>query len=151
MTRQSREALRGAFAQRLRTIMAQSGLTVGETARRASASLPEGEGVLVASISQYRYGRVMPRLRHLEALASALGVEQADLVPEGADLDGTAEDRTVTAEDRGGRAHLRADVAVPWAVALQVIELLRADGTLHQDNGRVQPATTRRDPLTRAD
>ena len=151
MTRQAREALRGAFAQRLRTIMAQSGLTVGETARRASAYLPEGEGVSVASISQYRYGRVMPRLRHLEALALALGVEQADLVPEAVDLDGTAEDRTVTAEDRGGRAHLRADVAVPWAVALHVLALLRADGTLQQDNSRVQPASPRRDPLTQAD
>ena len=150
MTRQSREALRGAFAQRLRTIMAQSGLTVGETARRASAYLPEGEGVSVASISQYRYGRVMPRLRHLEALALALGVDRAQLVPDAADVVDIAEDRTVTAQDRGGRAHLRADVAVPWSVALQVLELLRADGTLQQDNGG-QPASTRREPLTRAD
>src|SRR5829696_7918120 len=71
---------RAAFADRVRTIMEDRGLSVTETARRVRQYLPEGESISQASISHYRTGRAIPRLRYLDALSLALGVPKSELI-----------------------------------------------------------------------
>jgi transcriptional regulator with XRE-family HTH domain len=60
--------------------MEDRGLSVMETARRVRQYLPEGESISQASISHYRTGRALPRLRHLDALSLALGVSKSELI-----------------------------------------------------------------------
>ncbi|HEX2135213.1 MAG TPA: helix-turn-helix transcriptional regulator [Microvirga sp.] len=69
-----------AFAHRLRELMDERGWSLHETARRVQAHLPEGESISRASISRYRTGRAVPRLRHLHALSLALGVPKSELI-----------------------------------------------------------------------
>jgi len=68
------------FAGRLRSIMHQRGLSAAETARQMIEHLPECKSISRASVSHYCNGRAIPRLRHLEALSLALGVEQSELI-----------------------------------------------------------------------
>jgi transcriptional regulator with XRE-family HTH domain len=76
----SGDPARAAFADRVRAIMEDRGLSVMETARRVRQYLPEGESISQASISHYRTGRALPRLRHLDALSLALGVSKSELI-----------------------------------------------------------------------
>jgi transcriptional regulator with XRE-family HTH domain len=147
---------KAAFAGRLRSIMDEQGLTVGETARRFVQQLPEGEAVSRASLLHYLSGRSMPRLRYLDALCAALGVSTCQLVP---DLDSPQRDQEVISEiiaettsreeeaqghpasrdrlghrdaglsmeDFGSEVHLRIEQRVPWTVALEILRLLKVD------------------------
>jgi transcriptional regulator with XRE-family HTH domain len=63
--------------------MEDRGLSVTETARRVRQYLPEGESISQASISHYRTGRALPRLRYLDALSLALGVPKSELISSG--------------------------------------------------------------------
>ena len=76
----SGDPARAAFADRVRTIMQDQGLSVTETARRVRQHLPEGESISQASISHYRTGRAVPSLRYLDALSLALGVPKSELM-----------------------------------------------------------------------
>ena len=150
-------ATKAAFASRLRELMDERGLSSSETARRMRDHLPEGASVSRASLSHYRSGRAMPRLRHLEALSLALGVETSELLVPPAPESGARERAPVPAlqhpetrdvpaaeagarrppeamtplgiiEDFGDEVHLRIDQRVPWDVALKILRALKAPG-----------------------
>jgi transcriptional regulator with XRE-family HTH domain len=93
------------FAQRLKTVMEERGLTSAQTAERVREHLPEGEGFTTANMSHYRSGRSIPRSSHLEALSQALGVEPAELVPANDKSNGsTSQAKKQTRQVRGARA-----------------------------------------------
>src|SRR4051812_34342821 len=68
------------FAERLRTVMEERGLTVTEVAERMRSHLPPGESFATSNLSHYRQGRSVPREHHLHALALALGIEPGELL-----------------------------------------------------------------------
>jgi transcriptional regulator with XRE-family HTH domain len=150
---------RAAFAHRVRAIMEDRGLSVTETARRVRQYLPEGESISQASISHYRTGRAVPRLRYLDALSLALGVTKSELMD--LDRDGKAAmpgSRSATAPrraspiepgqngspqctaatpdgsvhfvDLGDRMRLRVDHVVPWSTGLQILQILRGSNAV---------------------
>jgi len=122
---------RAAFPQRLRSIMSERGLTVAETARLASAHMPEGQGLSRATLRHYLRGRSLPRQRYLHALALALGVEPSHLtretehaLPPGSSTPG----KRVVVKDLGGEAHLFVEQRVPWDLALAILKLVTDPG-----------------------
>jgi len=141
------------FAERLKAVMDERGLTIAETARRLRQQLPEGEGFDDTNLIHYRQGRSIPRPAHLDALSRALGVRVSDLV-------GAEERRPVTAEraalapaartestqlsvsrlmsemtglrspiqaieDHGDNVLIRFEQLVPWSVALEILHALK--------------------------
>jgi transcriptional regulator with XRE-family HTH domain len=76
------DASKAAFAQRLRSVIDERGLTVAETARRMRTHLPKGESISVVGVLHYLSGRSLPRLRYLDALSLALNVDNSELVPD---------------------------------------------------------------------
>jgi len=141
------------FAERLRALMEQRGLTIAETARRVRKLLPEGEGFDDTNLIHYRQGRSVPRPGHLEALSRALGVRSADLIvtharrmpsdqerdprsplrSEAAELnvlreaatDAKSRSAIQAIEDHGEKVLLRFEQLVPWSVALQILHALK--------------------------
>jgi transcriptional regulator with XRE-family HTH domain len=124
--------------------MDEQHLTIAETARRMREHLPEGESVSISSISQYRTGRVMPRPQHLRALSLALAVEEVVLAPQREPSStrmapmvrvhasnknirrGPVEkSERIEMRDLGDEVHLTINQRVPWAVVIQVLELLK--------------------------
>jgi transcriptional regulator with XRE-family HTH domain len=63
-------------ASRLRAERARKRLTLNDMERAT--------GIPRATVNNYERGRCSPRVEHLIALASALGVDTADLIPESA-------------------------------------------------------------------
>jgi transcriptional regulator with XRE-family HTH domain len=61
--------------------MSERGLTAAETARRMRDYLPVGDKASRSTICQYKAARALPRLRYLDALSMALGVNKSDLLP----------------------------------------------------------------------
>jgi transcriptional regulator with XRE-family HTH domain len=140
------KAAKAAFAARLRSIMEERGLSVGETARRLVEQLREGEALSRATVLHYLSGRSMPRLRYLDALSAALDVPTCDLVPhlgwpthdprnthpafrgDRASGDGGAYRHSgLTIDDLGSEVHLRIEQRVPWPVALEILSLLKVE------------------------
>jgi transcriptional regulator with XRE-family HTH domain len=125
---------RAAFAERLRTLMAERRLSAAELVRRVREQVPEGKFSL-ASLTQYRQGRALPQPRYLDALSQALGVEPSELLgqptpqPEQPSPAPAAPTRSseFLLEDRGSRARIRLDLEVPWDVAFEIMRLLRLD------------------------
>ncbi len=144
------------FAERLKTLMQERGLTIAETARRVRKHLAEGEGFDDTNLIHYRQGRSIPRPGHLEALSRALGIRASELVggearrqlvPVERESPPTA--RTETAElkifrsaasgagprspiqaieDHGEKVLIRFEQLVPWSVALQILHALKDSG-----------------------
>ena len=141
------------FAHRLRALMDDRGWSLQETARRGQAHLPEGESISRASISRYRTGRAVPRLRHLQALSLALGVPKSELMsfwekdggtsppaqdqperipaPGGRGSAGAVDPQVgssggfVQFVDLGDKMHLLVDQVVPWPTGLKILKILR--------------------------
>jgi hypothetical protein len=121
---------------RLMDAIRRQGLTYSEAAERARAHLPVGARLSHTSIWSYATGRASPkRLSYIEAIEKAMGVEPHGLSEEGdaaphsqkAPATGAGEaDKTVVMVDNGdGTAFLRISAAVPWPVAIQVLEKLK--------------------------
>ena len=146
------DSAEAAFAHRLRALMDDRGWSLHETARRVQAHLPEGESISRASISRYRTGRAVPRLRHLQALSLALGVPKSELMsvwekdggtsptqdqpqrlrasggrgPAGAgDQQVGSSGGLVQFVDLGDKMHLLVDQVVPWPTGLKILKILR--------------------------
>src|SRR5215212_10923621 len=117
---------RAAFQDRLRALMDERGLSIAETARRASEHLPDGEELSRAALRHYLRGRSLPRMRSLDALALGLGVEKSELIGHFGDADHVR--GTVRVEDFGGEAHLWVKQRVPWPLALEILRLLGVEG-----------------------
>src|SRR5215212_3538845 len=115
---------RAAFRDRLHSLMDECGLSLAETARRASEHLPAGEVLSRAALRHYLRGRSLPRMRYLDALALGLGVEKSELIGPLRDADPLR--GTVRVEDFGGEAQLWVKQRIRWPVALEVLRLLGA-------------------------
>jgi transcriptional regulator with XRE-family HTH domain len=145
------DAAKEAFAARLRSIMSKRGLTAAETARRMRDHLPDGGRASRATVSHYRAARALPRLRYLDALSLALGVDRSELLPTlNADDSAGASDarreigpreapasseatapelhsaRLCSIEDHGDEVHLQVNQRVSWEVALTILSALKA-------------------------
>ncbi len=127
------------FPARLTYYRQRAGLTQAELARRARDLLPDGNSFNRASISRYEKGDNVPRRDALEALAKVLSVTVEELAP-GNNLPrtvarhltmdpafGTASPAMMLLEAESGMARLTVNnVQVPFSVAMQIMELLKA-------------------------
>ena len=77
---------RAVFGERLRTLMEERGLSAEETARRIRERLPK-ERLSSSDVEEFRQGRALPHLRHLDALSLALGIVPQDLLGRATDSD----------------------------------------------------------------
>jgi transcriptional regulator with XRE-family HTH domain len=141
-------ATKSQFAERLRAAMERKGWSVADTARQVSRLLGEEAKFGSSHISGYLSGRALPRVKYLQALSRALGVDPEELVPgasgqdprlgEGAEPDAArAEVRPASSgapvdfvhvRDYGdGTALLQVLQRVPWATALEVMALVKGE------------------------
>lgn len=122
-------ARRMEFARRLQDRMIRKGWNQTELARRAKDHLPDGARMERDIISNYIRGRALPSVNNLRAICGALGCEPVDLlppdmVPVGFRSPPHAPLREF--KDMGdGNVWLSINQAVPFDVALKIMELLR--------------------------
>jgi hypothetical protein len=142
------------FAKRLRAAIESKGWTAGKAAREARRYLGPGEHLSHAHMWHYLHARSIPRSRYLSALSRALEINPEDLVRDvtrvskeansdpattllNAELSfgGTSRNRAQVQVRNGkdGTAVLQISDEVPWAMALQILQLLK-------DNPRLSPA-----------
>ena len=128
-----------AFAIRLLAAMERKGWTQAETARQVAKRLPPGHRFDRAHVNHYVRGRATPRGERLKALTAALGLASpgsagagAPIVYETARASPAAKSAStarISARDVGdGRALLEITEAVPWQLALRVLEMLKNEG-----------------------
>lgn len=120
-----KDAVKAEFARRLQQSMVKKGWNQSELARRAAEYT--NDGVFGRdNVSLYIRGLVLPGPVHLHALSKALSVKPDELLPtRGAP---SADERVppLDVRDAGnGQAWLRVNMAVSWAVALEVMKLLK--------------------------
>lgn len=138
MVRYGRSPLidRVAFAKRLQAAIDRNGLTYEEVARRAREHLPQSERLSGVSVWQYAKAKSFPRrMSYIEALGKTLGVEPGELLierdteraEESFLPDNAATKNYLRLTDLGnGKAALLVSAAVPWPVALKVIEVIKS-------------------------
>jgi transcriptional regulator with XRE-family HTH domain len=121
-----KDAVRREFAKRLQAALTEKGWNQAELARNATRHMPDGKTIGRDSVSGYIRALSTPNPGHLAAICAALDMKPADLLP----VKGipSVENRTppLDISDVGqGKAWLRVNQAVDWAVALKVLELLK--------------------------
>lgn len=112
------------FGRRVYRIMTEKGMRQSDLAR--AAELPRD------SISQYVRGKQFPTPHSLSKLASALGMEPTDLLPNHIHAAITEDSPTLEFKISSGdpsRALLRINRIVKPATAVKIIELLNEDDT----------------------
>lgn len=140
------------FADILANAIEQKGWSQAETAREVTRYLPEGEQFSPVNLHHYLQGRSLPRAKYREALAKALDLDdppRTGPVPRRRRARPSAEgpSPTIRLQDmQEGQARLQVDQVVPWAVALQVLELLQQETGASSKADPDQPA----DPSTPA-
>jgi transcriptional regulator with XRE-family HTH domain len=125
---------RAVFGERLRTLMEERGLSAEETARRIRERLPK-ERLSSSDVEEFRQGRALPHLRHLDALSLALGIVPQDRLGRATDSDTAPESQPhseptgrVLLETHGDVARLDLEIVVTWDVALAILQLVRGHG-----------------------
>lgn len=119
-----RDQIKIDFAKRLQRAMVDKGWNQSELARRASGYLPKGEMVGRDNVSHYIRAVSLPRSAQLGALAKALGLKPADLLP-------TIPTATAKAPPfdmrqlEDGNVWLRINQAVSFDQALRVMQILQ--------------------------
>lgn len=122
------------FARRLQSAMIRKGWNQSELSRRASAFLPKPtpgqkrghSGIGRDLISHYIRGLMLPGPANLNALAQALGVEPADLMPTVGQPQIGDVPLEVKAMD-GDRMYLRIARSVSTDTAMKIMQLLREE------------------------
>jgi transcriptional regulator with XRE-family HTH domain len=137
-----------AFAQRMRSLMEEQGLSVAELTKRMEQELP-GEKFNPVNLSHYKAGRSMPRPRYLSALSRAFGVEPKELIPPGESPDaGESENAggrqhaapAVRIEDLSdGQAWLQINQKLPWPLVLRILDALKGE---QQDDVEPTPSAS---------
>lgn len=116
--------IKAEFARRLQRAMIDKGWNQSELARRAQEHLTEGR-LGRDNVSQYIRGMVLPGPANLHALAEALDVKPADLVPARAIPSAADQAPPFEAKDLGdGNVWLRVNQAVDKRVAHKIMGLL---------------------------
>lgn len=134
----------------MRAIRVQ-GLTYAEAAQRARRHLPEDSRLSHTSVWAYATGRATPkRLRYVEALEKAVGVEPNGLSdddaeggeavsaentnPSAASWTGDQQESMLVISDVGdAKAHVKMRLSLPWPVALKVLEALKGEADAAPD------------------
>lgn len=125
----SREAALAEFASRLQNLLVGKGMNQSELARSASARLPKGSKPMGRdSVSQYIRGLSFPSPVNLRALAEALGVEPAQLLPTRGIKSAADNAAAVSVRDLGdGYVWLRINERVEWSKMVKVLTALKGD------------------------
>lgn len=122
-----RDLLRAEFSKRLAKHLADRGWSQADMARAAEKHLPKGEGFRRDNISVYLNRVALPRQKQLVAMAKALGVAPADLMP-GVSSSGRSGVKMPYSmrpmEGEPNQAWLQVDMQVPMRKALAVLSLL---------------------------
>ncbi|MGE4219692.1 MAG: helix-turn-helix domain-containing protein, partial [Alphaproteobacteria bacterium] len=116
------------LARTLRRLMDGRGWNQAELARQAELHMPPGTTFGRDAANRYYNGRSLPAHLHLYALAKALGVDPAALVPSAhADFlpSRSGVDDVAVSAAPGGKAWLRIDMKVDWPTALKIMEMLK--------------------------
>ncbi len=118
------DAIKADFAKRLQAEMERKGWNQSELARQASVHMKGGR-VGRDSVSPYIRGKTLPGPLHLSGIAKALQVEPKDLIPNINMLSVDAKLPPIEVKDLGeGKAWLRVNKAVPWSVAVKVMQMV---------------------------
>jgi transcriptional regulator with XRE-family HTH domain len=105
--------------------MVEKGWNQSELARRAEMQC-NGKRLGRDNVSVYIRGKVLPGPLHLSALAKALGLKPADLLPTRGTPEAGESSPSMDVRDMGdGRAWLRINQAIDWDVALKILEMLK--------------------------
>lgn len=113
--------VRQAFGRRLAKASVEKGWSGAELARRATKA--GGLSIGKYSISRYEAGAQFPEPQRVEALAKALGVKPADLLP---DLQHESPEPA-----RGMDAQVNADTGKVWLRLNQAVSLDKAQKIMH--------------------
>lgn len=122
-----REAAKREFARKLESARIAAGLNQSELARRAAQHMPDGKFGR-DNVSGYLRGMALPGAVHLNALAKALHVKPEELLENRPTL--SAVDRAPPIDVRdydGNNAWLKINQAVPWPIALKVMQLIKGE------------------------
>lgn len=118
------------FGRRLHSAMLRKGWRQSELARQAERHLPRGQKFGRHLVSSYVRGVHMPTQLMLEALAKALEVSAADLIPSDSGVAWVGKTDTglrLTISEDGSRAHIKMDMAVSIDTALRIAQALKED------------------------
>lgn len=121
-----KEAVKAEFARKLQHAFTAKGWTQSELARQAEAKLPKGHTFGRYNVSTYVRGKSLPGPVHLKALCDALGVKPDELLPtRGVGQVGSEMPPLDVRDMADGNVWLRINQAVPWPIALKIMELLK--------------------------
>lgn len=114
------------FARRLHRALAERGWTQSELMRRAQPFLPEGVRLGRDSVSQWMNRPSTPDPVRLEAVAKALNMRPADLVPAHVlpAPAGDAPDFAIEADAGGETMYVRINQRLPAEIALEIQRLV---------------------------
>lgn len=116
------EQQRTLFATKLEDLRSDRGWTQTELARRAS-QFSEKE-ITRDRISKYAGGHSLPGRPHLLAIAKALGVDPAELLPSRVVRNQTRHPLQATLRS-DGMAELNINMFVPWELAVEIVKMIR--------------------------
>lgn len=123
-----KQLVRTEFARRLSRQIVLKGWSQADLSRRAQELAPEGVRIGPDSISHYLNGRYMPSPSHMNVLSKALGVDVLELLPvKGVPEAGESLPPIGVQDLNNGSAWLRINQAVPWPLAVKVLDLLRGE------------------------
>lgn len=129
LSHQTREAAALQFAQRLQARMIEKGMKQSDLVRATNKFLPVGQSMNRDSVSKYIRGRNIPNPIYATSIAKALGMKPDDLLPSRGPLTrDNASDAAAPlrmADQGDGNVWLSISMAVPWAVALEVMKLVK--------------------------
>lgn len=113
------------FARRLQAEMAKHGWNQSDLVIAAKRYVPDGKTIAAYDISNYIRGRSLPRSDKLEAVAKALGVSPAELLPHrGMPEVQRAVSPLQMRQDEDGNVWLKMDRVVSYPTALKIMALL---------------------------
>lgn len=120
--------VRAAFARRLLNIRLKKGMNQSELARAAALHMPDGKFGR-DNISKYEKGQHLPYPLQLDAMAKALNVPAAELLPEnpgvGESMEPGAKPAFRTIDD--DTLWLRINQAVPRELGMKIIRMMEEE------------------------
>lgn len=127
-----KQIVRTEFARRLNAVMLKNGWSQSEFARRAAAQAKKQKieiRVGPDSISHWLRGRYLPSPAALKLIADTLGLDDVrDLLPtKGIPEAGESLPPIGVQDMNNGTAWMKVNQAVPWAVALKILALLKGE------------------------
>lgn len=129
-----RDAVALEFARRLQAAMAEKGWNQSDLAREATKFMPGGKTIQRDTVSVYINTKALPSRERLEAMAKALGVDSSELMPSKLRPVPNRVAPPVEVKDMGdGNVWLRINQAVPWPLALKILNMVKGEETGETD------------------